>query len=129
MTVLYQRLSGPTAAPSSSSCEATLGGEKQAPYTGLRPTLRGDRLWLIDAPADLIFDVRAVLGQGAWIRKDKGYTAPDVYEIKMMGRPWAASGKESMRVRKLVLDLLVTLKSYGWSVYAGVNQTNQGEDV
>jgi hypothetical protein len=50
-----------------------------------------------------------------------------VYEIKLYGSPWWATGTETMEVRSLLLVLLEVLEIEGWTVYASVDQKNGTE--
>jgi hypothetical protein len=45
-----------------------------------------------------------------------------VYEVKLYGSPWWATGTETMEVRSLLLVLLEVLEIEGWTVYASVDQ-------
>jgi hypothetical protein len=91
---------------------------------------RIDRLRLIDFPSPpstspLISSLSSKLGK-EWIDKQSEY-APSVWEMKLNGYPWQATGKDTMRVRELLMVLVETLEQEGWSVYASIDQKGSGE--
>jgi hypothetical protein len=53
--------------------------------------------------------------------------ARGVYEVKLRGSPWMATGTETMQARELLLIMLEVLEEHGWTVYASVDQKNGGE--
>lgn len=83
-----------------------------------------DRLRFIDAPVQLYQSLPSRLGP-QWI-KSQEELAPGVWEMKLHGYPWAATGTETMRVRELLLVLVETLEEEGWSVYASIDQKASG---
>ncbi|KAI1344815.1 hypothetical protein F5Y15DRAFT_363703 [Xylariaceae sp. FL0016] len=85
---------------------------------------RGDRLRLIDAPADLISAFAGML-RGRWLQEDKGVCYSGAHEFKLNGYPWAATGMDTMHARVLVLDMLGVMDAHGWTVYASVDQKAQ----
>lgn len=85
---------------------------------------RADRLRLIDASPEVCQALPARLGQ-EWVSKVSQY-APGIQEIKFHGYPWSAGGKETMRVRELLLTMLATLEEEGWTVYASIDQSASG---
>lgn len=87
---------------------------------------RSDRIRFIDAPEDVYAGLPAKLGP-AWIERQQEY-AKGVWEFKLEGYPWLANGKDTMRVRELLLTLVETLEEEGWSVYASIDQKSKGED-
>jgi hypothetical protein len=90
---------------------------------------RIDRLRFIDFPSPstspLLSTLAARLGK-EWIDKQVEY-APGVQEFKLNGYPWQATGKDTMRVRELLMVLVETLEEEGWSVYASIDQKGSGE--
>lgn len=83
-----------------------------------------DRIRLIDASLEVCQALPARLGP-QWVDKKSQY-APGIKEIKLHGHPWAAGGKETMRVRELLLTMLETLEAEGWTVYASIDQSMSG---
>jgi hypothetical protein len=92
---------------------------------------RVDRLRVIDFCASpstdpLIAMLTERLGK-EWIDKQSEY-APGVWEYKLNGYPWQATGKDTMRVRELLMVLVECLEEEGWSVYASIDQKSvEGE--
>lgn len=82
---------------------------------------RADKIRLVDANPELCQALPARLGQ-EWVSQ-VGQYALGVLEIKLHGYPWAASGKETMRVRELILTMLGMFEEEGWSVYASIDQS------
>jgi hypothetical protein len=82
---------------------------------------RLDRIRLIDTPPEIVHTLPARLGP-EWVDKQSEY-APGIQDIKLRGYPWSASGKETMRVRELLLTMLETLEEEGWTVYASIDQS------
>ncbi|KAK5115551.1 hypothetical protein LTR62_001210 [Meristemomyces frigidus] len=88
---------------------------------------RGDRLRLIDCPAELR---QAIVAALAYKTQSHGpYRIPGVYELKFTGHPFMALGGESMDARLLVLKLLDVLQRGGWRVYASIDQKYGGENA
>lgn len=85
---------------------------------------RSDRIRIVDASPEVNQALPARLGQ-EWVSKVSQY-APGIQEIKFHGYPWAAGGKETMRVRELLLTMLSTLEEEGWTVYASIDQSASG---
>ncbi|OBT98721.1 hypothetical protein VE01_03403 [Pseudogymnoascus verrucosus] len=90
---------------------------------------QSDRLRLIGADEMLKAAVREVLvgmrllQEEAW--KDRALGA---WEFKIHGRPWVASGEQTMSTRLLLLRLLECLEKHGLSLYASIDQSQgQGE--
>ncbi|KAF2878519.1 hypothetical protein BDV95DRAFT_624938 [Massariosphaeria phaeospora] len=82
-----------------------------------------DRLTLQDAPHEvhrLLID-RLQQSNGYKVEKH-GEEAPGIYELNLNGNPWVGEGKDTVRVRELVLTLIETLDSEGWTVYASMSQ-------
>ncbi|OBT70087.1 hypothetical protein VE03_00423 [Pseudogymnoascus sp. 23342-1-I1] len=85
---------------------------------------QSDRLRLIGADEMLIAAVREVLKsmrllqEQSW--KDRALGA---WEFKIHGRPWAASGEQTMNTRLLMLRLLECLEKHGLSLYASIDQS------
>lgn len=46
------------------------------------------------------------------------------YDIKFNGYPWRPSGEETVTTRVLLLELLGCLESFGFSLYASIDQNN-----
>ncbi|KAJ4336926.1 hypothetical protein N0V95_008475 [Ascochyta clinopodiicola] len=85
---------------------------------------RGDRIRLIDASPEVCQALPVRLGQ-EWVTKVSEY-APGIQDIKLHGYPWTASGKDTMRVRELLLTMMETLEEEGWTVYASIDQSVSG---
>lgn len=85
---------------------------------------RSDRIRLIDISPEVCQTLPARLGQ-EWVSKVSEY-GPGIQEIKFHGYPWAAGGKETMRVRELLLTMLGVLEEEGWMVYASIDQSASG---
>lgn len=90
---------------------------------------QSDRLRLIGADEMLAAAVREVLvsmrllQEESW--KDRALGAR---EFKINGRPWVASGEQTMSTRLLLLRLLECLEKNGFSLYASIDQSQgQGE--
>ncbi|KAJ4403013.1 hypothetical protein N0V91_006759 [Didymella pomorum] len=62
-----------------------------------------------------------------WVSKVTEYSA-GIQEIKFHGYRWATGGKETMRVRELLLTMLGVLEEEGWTVYASIDQNASGGD-
>ncbi|KAF2688521.1 hypothetical protein K458DRAFT_414268 [Lentithecium fluviatile CBS 122367] len=84
-----------------------------------------DRIRFIDLPREIRDTVAAKLGR--MVQEQLTYM-PGIYEIKLYGSPWYASGEETMRARDLLLTLLETLEEEGWTVYASIDQKNASGD-
>ncbi|KAH6642689.1 hypothetical protein C7974DRAFT_351536 [Boeremia exigua] len=82
---------------------------------------RSDRIRMVDASPELCYALPAALGQ-EWVSKVSEHS-PGVQEIKFHGYPWSAGGKETMRVREMLLTILGTLEEDGWTVYASIDQS------
>jgi hypothetical protein len=86
---------------------------------------QGDRLRLIGAPTELIYAFQTLLKsmnlwqEGFW--KDQALNA---WEFKLTGWPWKSNGPDVMTQRSLLLGMLETLETGGWSLYATVDQNN-----
>ncbi|KAG9233261.1 hypothetical protein BJ875DRAFT_52611 [Amylocarpus encephaloides] len=88
-----------------------------------------DRLRLIGADGGLISDVRELLKHiKLWQNEDWKDKNLNAREFKLWGRPWWASGEETMKTRLLLLRLLELLEARGWSLYASVDQSTAGND-
>lgn len=78
-----------------------------------------DRIRFIDAPVELIQHFIPIL---APVTQAHGnYKLPGVYEFKIRGCPWFASGGATMETRKLLLVLMAGLEAHGFTVYASVS--------
>lgn len=87
---------------------------------------RSDRIRLIDISPEVCQVLPARLGP-EWVSKVTEYSA-GIQEIKFHGYPWATGGKETMRVRELLLTMLGVLEEEGWTVYASIDQNASGGD-
>lgn len=85
---------------------------------------RADRMRLVDVGPEVLQALTARLGN-EWVSKVSTY-APGIAEIKFHGYPWSTGGKETMRVREMLLTLLSTLEEEGWTVYASIDQSASG---
>ncbi|TVY34725.1 hypothetical protein LSUB1_G005023 [Lachnellula subtilissima] len=90
---------------------------------------QGDRMRLIGAPNALLADVRMLLKEMNLLQAEDWKDGKlQAWEYKMYGWPWHATGEETMTTRLLLLKLLETLESRGWSVYASIDQSTGTED-
>jgi len=80
-----------------------------------------NRLRYIDAPGDLIDKITLAL-DGQIRKAGRKDSLPGVYEFKLLGSPWKASGEKTMDTRRLLLLLLEVLEEYGFTVYASIDQ-------
>ncbi|CAN9371631.1 unnamed protein product [Alternaria alternata] len=85
---------------------------------------RQDRLRFMDAPASLYSSLPSRVGAN-WISASEQHS-PGIWEFKLKGYPWQASGEETMRVRELLIALVEMLEEEGWSVYASIDQKSSG---
>jgi len=81
---------------------------------------RSDRIRFIDAPPELVQSMIQALAQR--IQSHGPHKESGVYELKLHGYPWRATGKETMETRRLLLTLLEVLEGSGESVYASIDQ-------
>ena len=86
-----------------------------------------NRIRFIDAPGELFASLPERLTglERGWVRSQEWY-ARDVWDVKLMGSPWLATGTETMLVREMVLVLVEMLEEEGWSVYASIDQKSTG---
>ena len=84
---------------------------------------RNDRLRFIGDFIEVYQNLSTKLGP-QWI-KSHDQRSPGVNEIKFHGFPWAATGKDTMRTREILLVLLETLEEQGWTVYASIDQRGE----
>lgn len=90
-----------------------------------------DRLRLIGANTELIASFRELLKSMRLLQeefwKDKYNNA---WEFKINGYPWYAMGEETVKTRLLVLRMVETLETHGWSLYSSLDQSNgHGENT
>jgi len=88
---------------------------------------RSDRLRISDPPSsDLAATVVSAFGQTV----SKEERKPGYFEIKFHGYPWYPSGEETVKTRMMVVRLLEVLESFGYTLYASIDQTNgpEGEE-
>lgn len=86
---------------------------------------KGDRVRLIDAPQDVVRDTLAALRSET--QRHEPYRIPGVYEIKLTGWPFAASGGETMVSRTLCLKLFGVFENHGYTISASMDQKYGGE--
>lgn len=55
---------------------------------------------------------------------DKHQLTSSYLEIKFHGYPWAADGTQTLKTRFMVLRLLETLETCGFTLYTSVDHTN-----
>lgn len=87
--------------------------------------VKNDHLRFIDAPKDLISSVFSTLKYD--IQSHGGPSPKGVYDLKMNGYPWFASGEETMKTRLLLLKLIRGLEEHGFTVYASIDQYSRNE--
>lgn len=89
---------------------------------------RTDRLRFLSAPQEVVGDMLNVLGPSIQSHAAHSKVA-SVYDIKIKGYPWAATGGETVRARMMILKMLETLERHGFTVYASIDQkTGAGGD-
>jgi len=81
---------------------------------------RHDRLRFIDAPPELVAAALAALRQA--VQAPVPHQLPGVQEFKLVGQPWWATGAESMHARRILIVLLELLETFGFTVYASIDQ-------
>ncbi|KAG9224415.1 hypothetical protein CCMSSC00406_0009457 [Pleurotus cornucopiae] len=81
---------------------------------------RGDRLRLIGAPQEMIAPFGRVLGP---LLQKEGFIEHGAYEFKCKGWPWYAMGGDTVATRILLLRMLELLESFGFSLYASIDQS------
>jgi hypothetical protein len=90
---------------------------------------QADRLRFIGAPQALLADVQMMLKEMRLLQaEDWKDSRLGAWEYKLNGYPWHATGEETMTTRMLLLRLLETLESRGWSVYASIDQNTASEN-
>ncbi|KZP33691.1 hypothetical protein FIBSPDRAFT_943468 [Athelia psychrophila] len=80
-----------------------------------------DKLRLIGAPGDLPPAIRQTLGPLIQSEKDKD----GAVQFKLQGNPWISEGTETVTTRSLLLNILQSLESHGFRMYASVNQSSK----
>lgn len=85
---------------------------------------KGDRIRLIDAPQEVLQDTLAILR--AETQRHEPYRIPGVYEIKLNGWPFAASGGSTMVSRSICLKLFSMFEQHGFTVSASLDQKYGG---
>lgn len=79
-----------------------------------------DRLKIASPPApEVCAALTQALGRFVISRTEKTCY---YFEIKFHGRPWHASETEAITGRVILLQLLETLESFGYSLYASIDQ-------
>ena len=83
---------------------------------------KGDRLTVHNSAPEIH---RALATEfGSLVQRTEGAS------IKFNGYPWNASGEATMTSRKLLLQLLACLETFGYSMYASIDQKDgNGEDT
>lgn len=87
---------------------------------------KGDRVRLIDAPQSIVEDVLAALAPET--QSHAPYKLNGVYEIKLNGYPFAATGGKTMVSRFLCLKLFAVLENNGFTLSASMDQKYGGEN-
>jgi hypothetical protein len=86
---------------------------------------KGDKLRFIGAPRELIVAFQSLLRSLRLLQSEAMIdTRVNMYEFKMNGYPWRATGEETMRTRLLILRVIELLERHGWSLYASIDQNN-----
>ncbi|KAF7987092.1 hypothetical protein HWV62_267 [Athelia sp. TMB] len=80
-----------------------------------------DKLRLIGAPGDLPQAIRQTLGPAIQSEKDKDGAT----QFKLNGNPWISEGSETVTTRAMLLNILQTLETHGFRMYASVNQSSK----
>ena len=81
-----------------------------------------DKLWVYDAPGDLLHVMVAALG-GNMITHGpaKKNAPPGTYEFKLKGAPWSGRPKDHTAASLHVMTLLQTLRRNGFEIYANID--------
>jgi hypothetical protein len=74
----------------------------------------------------LVTTAKDVLARRGFLQDGKW--SHDSYEFKLKGHPWSAWGKDTMRVRLALLQLVAALDRLGWRSYAAVHHRCLGND-
>lgn len=86
-----------------------------------------DRLKIASPPPpDLCAAITAAFGRSAVSRTER---TPTYFEVKFHGRPWYASGTEAVTSRVILLQLLEVLESFGYSLYASIDQKDSTDSM
>jgi hypothetical protein len=88
---------------------------------------KNDRIRFIDAPQDVVAAMITALQPV--LQSHEQFRLTGVYELKIRGYPWLATGGETMGARKILLALMEGLERHGFTVYASIDQkTGPGGD-
>lgn len=80
-----------------------------------------DRLRILGAPSpDLAAAVVTALQPAIASHKMSDHR----FDVKFCGTPWSPSGEQTVTLRVILLRLLEVMESFGFTLYAGVNQCN-----
>jgi hypothetical protein len=89
---------------------------------------QGDRLRLIGASEELLNSFRQLLNSMGLLQNEFWKESHNnAWEFKLNGYPWLATGEETMTTRLLILNMVGTLESHGWTLYASLDQSTAGE--
>src|SRR6478609_6076173 len=72
-----------------------------------------DKIKIINPPQDLTNALLQTLGDGV---RDK--STPERFKVHIHGRPWKPSNSKSVETSSLLLRLIQTLESRGFTIYA-----------
>lgn len=79
-----------------------------------------DKIEIIDAPNDFGLTLADALGPKVVSCRVKGC----VFEIKLQGQPWRASGTDTVQTRFTLLTVMDSLDQQGFALYSPINQNN-----
>jgi hypothetical protein len=83
-----------------------------------------DKLRLIQAPPEMIPSFRQMLGPLLQDEHDKD----GAWQFKLHSYPWCAEGAEAVSTRTLLLNILQTLETHGFRIYASIDQSSGSYD-
>ncbi|KAK9708027.1 hypothetical protein K7432_009868 [Basidiobolus ranarum] len=80
---------------------------------------QSDRLRIICAPPEIQDAIRAVVRNCWRIQHERRYNGS--WEFKLLGDPWFADGRETIRARVLLVNILAAIRAMGYKMYASIN--------
>ncbi|KAH6654413.1 hypothetical protein BKA67DRAFT_565041 [Truncatella angustata] len=81
-----------------------------------------------DANTSLMKSVENCLTKLEYLEKGEWSQNHDAYQFSLKGRPWRCHGQDSMKVRKLLLELAESLDESGWENYGTIKQRSESDD-
>ncbi|KAK2880130.1 hypothetical protein FQN49_000544 [Arthroderma sp. PD_2] len=80
-----------------------------------------DKLRIVDAPTDFGLILADALGPDVENCQVKGA----MFEIKLHGSPWRATGTKTVQTRVILLTIMDVLEQQGFSLYAAINHNSR----